>query len=142
LCHRSLQHQATPAAAYTTGIKAIPGTAQAAPSHDRVRTDRIDTSGVVTLRVAGKLRHIGNGRTHARTHVKLLIHDLDVTIINATTGENLRELTIDLTRDYQPPANHPAPQRNSPNPRSVGSGYSDVLRHHNVGLTGFEPATP
>lgn len=56
----------------------------------------------VSLRVNGKLRHIGVGRTHARTHVKLLIKDLNVTIINAATGEILRELTIDTTRDYQP----------------------------------------
>ena len=100
--HRSLPHRATPATTYTTGIKATPDPDRRADSHDRVRTDRIDTSGVVTLRMAGKLRHIGIGRTHARTHVKLLIHDLDVTVINATTGEILRELTIDLNRDYQP----------------------------------------
>ena len=28
--------------------------------------------------------------------------DLDITIINATTGEILRELTLDPNRDYQP----------------------------------------
>ncbi|HWJ84224.1 MAG TPA: IS481 family transposase [Cellulomonas sp.] len=100
--HRSLPHRATPATTYTTGIKATPATAPTSPNHDRVRTDRIDSTGVVTLRVAGKLRHIGIGRTHARTHVKILVHDLDVTIVNATTGEILRELTIDLDRDYQP----------------------------------------
>lgn len=56
----------------------------------------------VTLRVAGKLRHIGVGRTHTGTHVILLVQELDVTIINASTGEILRQLTIDLNRDYQP----------------------------------------
>ncbi|GAB2602434.1 integrase core domain-containing protein [Pseudactinotalea suaedae] len=110
--HRSLPHRATPATAYNNRIKATPGTALATPSHDRVRTDRIDASGVVTLRVAGKLRHIGIGRAHARTHVKLLIHDLDVTVINASTGEILRELTIDLTRDYQPTSKPPSPTKN------------------------------
>ena len=63
--------------------------------HQRVRHDRIDTSGVVTLRIAGRLHHIGIGRTHARTHVILLIHDLHVRVIAATTGEILRELNID-----------------------------------------------
>lgn len=92
-------------------IKATPSTEPTAESHDRVPTDRIDTSGAVTLRVAGKLRHIGVGRTHARTHVKLLVHDLDVTIINATTGQILRELTIDLDRDYQPTGRPPGPTR-------------------------------
>jgi hypothetical protein len=37
----------------------------------------------------------------ARTRV-LLIHDLHVRVINAATGELLRELTIDPARDYQP----------------------------------------
>ena len=105
--HRSLPHQATPAATYTTGIKAAPSSEPDNPSHDRVRTDRVDSTGAVTLRVAGKLRHIGIGRAHARTPVKLLVHDLDVTVINATTGQVLRELTIDLNRDYQPTGHHP-----------------------------------
>ncbi|MCW2769479.1 MAG: Transposase [Aeromicrobium sp.] len=32
----------------------------------------------------------------------MLIDDLDVRVVNATTGELLRELTIDPSRDYQP----------------------------------------
>ncbi|GII56203.1 hypothetical protein Pth03_45920 [Planotetraspora thailandica] len=32
----------------------------------------------------------------------MLITDLDVRIVAATTGELLRELTIDPSRDYQP----------------------------------------
>lgn len=39
----------------------------------------------------------------ARTPVILLVHDLDVRVIDAATGELLRELTIDPNRDYQPP---------------------------------------
>jgi len=56
----------------------------------------------VTLRIAGQLRHIGIGRPHSRTHVILLIQDLEVRIVNAITGELLRELTIDTNKDYQP----------------------------------------
>jgi hypothetical protein len=100
--HRSLPQRATPAALYQTLPKAVPGPSRDADTHDRVRHDRVDKTGVVTLRVAGKLHHIGIGRTHARTHVILLIQDLDVRIINAITGELLRELTIDPTKDYQP----------------------------------------
>ena len=100
--HRSLEHRSTPAAAYTTSIKATPSNTPRDDSHHRVRHDRIDKSGTVSLRVAGHLRHIGVGRTHAGTHVTLLIQELDVTIINAATGEILRELMIDLSRDYQP----------------------------------------
>ena len=100
--HRSLPHQATPAALFDTMPKALPGNSRDADSHVRIRHDRIDKTGAVTLRVNGKMHHIGIGRTHARTHVILLIHDLHVRVINATTGELLRELTIDPDRDYHP----------------------------------------
>ena len=62
--------------------------------------------------MAGRLRHIGIGRTHKGTHVILLIQDLNVRIVHAATGELLRELTIDPRRDYQPTGNHPDPQKN------------------------------
>jgi hypothetical protein len=32
----------------------------------------------------------------------MLIQDLDIHIINATTGELIRELILDPTKDYQP----------------------------------------
>ena len=100
--HRSLPHRATPAALYDTLPKALPGPRRDAETHDRVRHDRIDKSGTVTLRVAGQLRHIGIGRTHKGTHVILLIQDLHVRVVHALTGELLRELTIDTAKDYQP----------------------------------------
>jgi transposase InsO family protein len=100
--HRSLPHQATPATAYQARPKAGPGTDPTSDSHDRVRTDIVDRDGKLTLRVNGRLHHIGIGRTHARTPVLMLIQDLHVHIIDAATGELLRELVIDPTRDYQP----------------------------------------
>ena len=100
--HRSLPHRATPAALFTTMPKALPGPSRDAETHDRIRHDIVDKSGTVTLRVHGQLRHIGIGRTHHRTHVILLIQDLEVRVINAITGELLRELTIDTNKDYQP----------------------------------------
>ena len=99
--HRSLPHKATPATLYDSMPKALPGNSRDADTHDRIRHDRIDKTGCVTLRVNGKLHHIGVGRTHARTHVILLIQDLEVRIINAITGELLRDLQIDPSRDYQ-----------------------------------------
>jgi hypothetical protein len=56
----------------------------------------------VTLRVAGRLHHISIGRAHARTHISMLVQDLNIRIINAATGELLRQLTLDPIRDYQP----------------------------------------
>ncbi|MCW2787019.1 MAG: Integrase catalytic region [Marmoricola sp.] len=100
--HRSLPHRATPATLYNTMPKAVPTGSRDPDTHDRIRHDIVNDNGSVTLRVAGKLRHIGIGRTHARTHVILLISDLDVRIVNAITGELLRDLTIDPSKDYQP----------------------------------------
>jgi transposase InsO family protein len=113
--HRSLPHQATPATAYTARPKATRGD-RGADSHDRVRTDRVDANGKLTLRSGGKLHHIGIGRTHARTRVLMLIHDLHIRVINAATGELLRELTLDPARDYQPTGQPPGPKKKTPRP--------------------------
>jgi transposase InsO family protein len=98
--HRSLPHRSTPATAYTTRPKATPGHHTTNP-HYRVRHDRVDEGGSVSLRVNGRLHHIGIGRTHTRTRIILLINDLEIRIIHAATGEILRALTLDPTRSYQ-----------------------------------------
>jgi transposase InsO family protein len=113
--HRSLPRRATPATAYAARPKATPGD-RATDSHDRVRTDRIDANGKLTLRLGGRLHHIGIGRTHARTPVLMLIHDLHIRVINAATGELLRELTLDPTRDYQPTGAPRGPKRKHRDP--------------------------
>ena len=46
------------------------------PVHYRVRRDKVDTSGVITLRYDSQLRHIGLGREHARNRVLALVADL------------------------------------------------------------------
>jgi transposase InsO family protein len=103
--HRSLPHQATPAAVYQTMPKATPAATR--DTHHRVRHDRIDKTGCVTLRHNGRLHHIGIGRTHAGTHVILLIADLDIRVVDATTGELLRHLNLNTDHDYQPRGNTP-----------------------------------
>jgi transposase InsO family protein len=108
--HRSLPHQTTPAVAYTTRPKATPGHRDNDP-HYRVRHDRIDEGGNVSLRVNSRLHHIGIGRTHTGTRVILLIDDLDIRIIHAATGEILRDLTLDPTRNYQPTGAPKGPTR-------------------------------
>jgi transposase InsO family protein len=111
--HRSLAHRAVPATAYAARPKATPGD-RGTDTHDRVRTDRIDTTGTVTLRHGGRLYHIGIGRAHARTHVLLLVQDLHVRVIDAATGELLRDLTLDPDRNYQPTGKPRTPKRRSP----------------------------
>ncbi|HEV8178343.1 MAG TPA: IS481 family transposase [Gemmatimonadales bacterium] len=107
--HRSLPHRATPATAYKARPKATPDTDLDNETHDRVRHDKISKAGTVTLRVGGQLRHIGIGRTYAGTYVILLVQDLHVRVVDAATGELLRELTIDPRRDYQPTGRPPGP---------------------------------
>jgi transposase InsO family protein len=107
--HKSLPHRATPATIYTARPKATPTTDRTRDTHDRVRHDRIDTSGKITLRHQGTLYSIGIGRTHARTHVIVLVHDLDIRIIHAATGELLRELVLDPTKRYQGTGRPPGP---------------------------------
>jgi transposase InsO family protein len=98
--HRSLNGQ-TPLAAYHARPKATPtGSAQAEPQ-PRVRRDVVDTDGKLTLRHAGRLHHIGIGRTHARTPILMLINGCDIRIIHATTGEIIRELILNPAVDYQ-----------------------------------------
>jgi hypothetical protein len=58
---------------------ACPHTDRTSDTHDRVRTDIIGHNGVITLRVHGRLHHIGIGRTRAL----LLIQDLHVRVIAA-----------------------------------------------------------
>jgi transposase InsO family protein len=101
--HSSLPARAVPAALYTALPKAAPTTGtRDNDTHDRVRQDRIDASGKVTLRHNGRLHSIAVGRTHARTRVLLLVHDLDITIVDRATGEILRRLTLDPDQRYQP----------------------------------------
>ena len=56
------------------------------------------------------------GANPHRTHVLVLVQDLDIRIINAATGELLRELVLDPTQRYQrlnkPPG--PTPKKNNP----------------------------
>jgi transposase InsO family protein len=111
--HRSLPRRSTPAVAYQARPKAAPGS-RTADTHDRVRTDRVHAAGTVTLRTGGRLHHIGVGRTYAGTSVLLIVQDLNIRIINAATGELLRELTLDPAKDYQPTGAPKGPTRKPP----------------------------
>ena len=125
--HRSLPHRATPATVYTSRPKAAPQTgSREADTHNRVRHDRIDTAGKITLRYQGRLYSIGIGRTHARTRVIVLVQDLNIRIVDATTGELLRELTLDPAKRYQGTGRPPGPTRRNdklPNPQPRGREF-------------------
>jgi transposase InsO family protein len=112
--HRSLPHRATPAALYDTMPKAVPGEVTDPKTHDRIRHDTVDKAGSVTLRYRSRLHHIGIGRTHTGTCVILLVQDLDIRVVNAATGELLRDLILDPSRDYQPTGAPKGPTRRNP----------------------------
>ena len=101
--HRALNRQ-TPTSVFRALIKAKPTTSPAAVDH-RVRRDRIDAFGKVTLRYLGKLRHIPVGMAHKNRTVRLLVAGADVRVITEE-GELIRALTLDPNRDYQPLGGH------------------------------------
>ena len=97
--HHRARGRITPTEAFNARNHAGPGS-PTAPTHFRVRTDRVDIGGKVTLRHNSKLLHIGIGRRYAGTPIRLYVADLDVRI-KTTDGELLRHLTIDPTSRYQ-----------------------------------------
>jgi len=110
--HRALNRQ-TPLAVFNTLIKAKPSQ-QPAPVDHRLRRDKIDSTGKVTLRYLGKLHHIPVGTAHKNRKVRLLVAGPDVRIIT-DDGELIRALTLDPTRVYHPlggrwPAHNVLPQ--------------------------------
>jgi len=98
--HRGVGRR-TPKTAFEARDKARPTRPKIAVGAGvRVRRDRIDKTGRVTLRYRTRLHHIGVGRAHSGTRVILLIDGLDVRVIS-DRGEVLRHLTLDPARDYR-----------------------------------------
>ncbi|QUR67476.1 IS481 family transposase [Mycobacterium spongiae] len=98
--HRALRRR-TPIQAFHGRPKAFP-TGHQIPPHYRVRRDTIDAAGVITLRHNSRLHHIGLSKHLRGTTVTVLIDDLDIRVLNHNTGQLIRKLTLDPTRDYQP----------------------------------------
>ena len=98
--HRAIA-RTTPIHAFNARPKATP-TGYLIPAHCRVRSDVIDTAGVITIRYNSHLHHIGLGRRRTGTKVTVLIDDRDIRILHRDTGQLIRKLVLDPTRDYQP----------------------------------------
>ena len=97
--HRALG-RCTPLQAHSSKLKARPAGAKA-QTYFRVREDRVDKAGKVSLRYDSRLYKIGLGRAHKGRVVTLLIADQEIRVISAE-GELIRELTLDPSRNYQP----------------------------------------
>lgn len=98
--HRSLGRR-TPHQAYTATPKTFP-TMQTSQNIWRVRYDKVDQNGKITLRYAGKLRKLYIAYKHRGTHVITLIHNNHTITINQTTGEIIAEHTLNPNTIYQP----------------------------------------
>ena len=94
--HRALGRQ-TPLAVFNALIKASPS--QQPPVDHRVRHDKVDRFGSVTIRYLGRLRHVRLGLAHKNRRVRLLVAGADVRIVTEE-GELLRTLTLDPRRNY------------------------------------------
>ena len=97
--HRAL-HRRTPTEAFNARPKAFP-TGYKIPPHFRVRHDKIDAAGAITIRYNSQLHHIGLSKHLRRTKVIVLINDLDIRVLDRHSGQLIRKLTLDPTRDYQ-----------------------------------------
>jgi transposase InsO family protein len=99
--HRA-RGRVTPLVAFGARDKAKPsGPKVAVGAGVRVRRDRIDKGGKLTLRHRTRLHHIAVGHAHKGKRVIMLIDGLDVRVLS-DDGELLRHLTLDPTRSYQP----------------------------------------
>ena len=98
--HRSLGLH-TPEQAYNGLAKAQPDPTLL-NTESRVRYDKVDTTGSISFRHAGKMHHRGIGRHYKNTRVIMLVDGLEIRVVDQQTGELLRELTLDTTKNYQP----------------------------------------
>ena len=139
---------------YPTGPPPPPSTSRCPrPSPARSPTPPPTTGSATTSR-QGRLGHPAlpqptpphrHRATDAGTCVILLVQDLDIRVVNAATGELLRELVLDPPATTSPPEH---PKDPPGEPRNDGSrtcnrrsGCRGCLEHHIVAGAGFEPAT-
>lgn len=90
--------RATPGQAYRARPKAEP--AGSPRGHYRLRYDRVDAVGKVSLRRAGRMHHLGIGIAHRGKEVLALADAETVTVIELRTGEVLPVHDIDPARGY------------------------------------------
>jgi transposase InsO family protein len=97
--HRALQRR-TPGQAYRATPNAAPASNGHPPGHYRLRYDRLDTKGRMTLRRAGRMHHLGIGATHARKRVLAFADEHHITVADLNTGEVLSTHLIEPNKTY------------------------------------------
>ncbi len=104
----------------------------------RVRNDHVDTAGHTSLRLAGRMHHLGVGRAYAGTPALILTDPTTVTVINTTTGQ------VPSERRHRRPEPRPDRREQMTKPRPMAeatawttSGDCDMSRIiTRVGTTG------
>lgn len=103
----------TPAVAYAALPKAAPGDPLAPEA--RLREDTVGKDGKVTLRYAGKLRHLGIGRAWKGRKVRILVIGDEAIVALEETAEVIAEYDLDPTKNYHAKRPHAADQRTRTN---------------------------
>lgn len=96
--HRA-RNRMTPADAYRATPKALPTNARPTDTF-RIRYDRVDKTGRITIRHAGRLHHAAIGIDQARVRVLALIDKTTVTVTRIDTGEIIARHHINPDRGY------------------------------------------
>jgi transposase InsO family protein len=98
--HRAKDRK-TPKSAFDSRAKARPIKREGSFTRElRVRHDKVDSQGKVTIRYSSKLHHIGMGRALKGTRVVLLVDGRHIRIID-TDGVLLRDFELDPSIDFQ-----------------------------------------
>lgn len=97
--HRGIDRK-TPMAQWSARAKATPRKPVVDIGGRRLRLDKVDKTGVVTLRDRGKLHHIGIGAAYKGWRIAMLIDGRNIEVVGLD-GSPLRKLVLDPTKDYQ-----------------------------------------
>ncbi len=97
--HRGIGRK-TPASVFAARERARPSGAIVEIGNRRLRLDKVDKTGVVTLRHRGRLHHIGIGAAYKGWRVAMMVDGRDIEIV-ALDGSPIRRLVLDPTKDYQ-----------------------------------------
>jgi transposase InsO family protein len=97
--HRGV-NRLTPASVYKAREKAAPTGAVVESDGRRIRFDKVDKTGAVTIRYRGRLHHIGVGAAYKDWRIVMLVDDRNIEIVGLD-GSPLRRLVLDPTKDYQ-----------------------------------------
>jgi hypothetical protein len=97
--HRALARR-TPGDAYRATPKALPTGGGHVPGHWRLRYDRLDVRGKMTLRRAGRMHYLHAGTAHAGKRVLAFADDHRVTVAELSTGEVLSVHLIEPSKAY------------------------------------------